>query len=385
MQDNSYRDQFGVSQSSIKDFQFKSPKKWKEIWIDKRIDISKKDETFIMGSLIDTILFSPDELSSRFYIGEEKLPSKALASIIKAYYNKLNEQNAEALMINEYIPQLVEIPVLNLTIEANTSILLECANHYCYKDGDEEKCGWNTGWKDDTRINSLIKNGADYFKSLVQAKNRKIISHSMNIEALDLVDILRKHEDVKDYFVPSDNNELLFQLEIFINYPILGTNKFIPLKGALDIVRINHIGKTIQIIDFKSSYSAFNFISSIKQFGYCDQLSYYNFLLKEWIAQDCNYKSYCEYKFIPPINIVIDISDKEPYIYEYEWSDISLAENGNKDFLFDLYQTNNHNSKIKKGWKKTLDEISWHWSNNLWDKPKELYENKKIKINLLNS
>lgn len=378
MQESGYRETWGISQSAIKDFQFKSPKKWKEIWIEKKFDTDKNEDNFTMGSLIDTMLFSPELLTSRFYVGEEKLPSKAVTSIIKDYYNSILRENREIEETNKLLPEQVEF--LPISME-HTELLLKCANRYCFKDGDDEKCGWQSGWKDETRVNSIVKNGSDYFESLKASAGRKIISTEMNIEALELRDILHSNQDVREYFIPDENNDLMFQLEIYTNYSLPdGTN--MPLKGVLDIVRFNHRDKTAQIIDFKSSYSAFNFISSIKQFGYCDQLSYYDFLLREWMIEACEGK-YCEYKMLPPINIVIDINDKIPYIYEYDWKDIALAADGNKEYLFHLFQTHDHNVKLKKGWKKLLDEIGWHWQNNLWDKPRELYENKKIKINLL--
>ena len=378
MQKSDYRDVWGISQSAIKDFQFKSPKKWKEVWIEKKLDLGKNEDTFVMGSLIDTMLFTPDLLDKRFYIGEEKLPSKAVASIIRDYHNSLLRENNELIEIQSDLPVPAEL--LSLTMEHSPK-LLECANRYCFKDGDDEKCGWQSGWKDDTRVNSLIKHGGDFFESLKAAAGRKVISHGMNVEALDLKKVLYTDPEVKDYFVPNEDNDLLFQLEIYTTYTLVD-GETIPLKGALDIVRFNHVDRTAQIIDFKSSYSAFNFVQSIRQFGYCDQLSYYDFLLREWMIEACDGK-YCDYKVIPPINIVIDINDRVPYIYEYSWVDIALAADGNREYLYHLFNTHDHNARVKKGWKKVLDEIGWHISTNRWDKPRELYENKKIKVNLL--
>lgn len=378
MQKSDYREVWGVSQSAIKDFQFKSPRKWKDIWIDKKIDPGKNEDTFVMGSLIDTLLFTPELLEKRFYIGEEKLPSKAIAHIVKDYYHSIIRENATIQENNQFYPE--PVPFLSFTLD-HKDILLACANRYCFKDGDDEKCSWQSGWKDETRVKSLMEKGADYFESLKQANGRKVISPEMNMEALGLKEILYKDPDVRDYFVASEENELLFQLEIYTTYP-LENGESIPLKGALDIVRFDHKAKTAQIIDFKSSYSAFNFIGSIKQFGYCDQLSFYDFLLREWMIETCQGR-YCDYKMLPPINIVIDITDKVPYIYEYDWKDIALAADGNYKYLFNLFQTHDHNAKLRRGWRNILNEICWHWQNNLWQKPKELYENKKIKLNLL--
>lgn len=380
MQDSEYRNTWGISQSAIKDFQFKSPKKWKEIWIDRKFDIDKNEDNFTMGSLIDTLLFSPDQLTKRFFVGEEKLPSKAIAHIIKKYYEALVKERETVAELNTQLPE--EIPMPNLSIDGVPDLLIECANNYCFKDGDDEKCGWQSSWKDDTKLRTLIEKGSDYFESLKASAGRKIISIEMNIEALQLRDILYNDPETRDYFISNEDNDLLFQLELYTTYPLL-SGKDMPLKGALDIVRFNHKNKTAQIIDFKSSYSAFGFIHSIKQFGYCDQLSYYDFLLREWMIEACDGK-YCGYVVIPPINIVIDINDRIPYIYEYDWKDIALAADGNREYLFNIFQTHDHNQRIKRGWKKILDEIGWHWQNQKWNRPMEAYLNGKIKVNLLN-
>lgn len=376
MQSNKYASTFAVSQSAIKDFQFKSPREWRDIWVDRKVDLNKKEETFTMGSLIDTLLFSHDELEKRYYIGEERLPSKAVAHIVRNYYDAIVRRNNAEAEIGNQLPTGPNIMALDMSHE---QFLLHAANSYCFKDGDDEKCGWQSTWKDETRLRSLVEKGSEYFKSLKLAAGRKVIAHEMNMEAFELRSILYSDVDVKDYFVANDDNDLLFQLEIYTTYT-LKSGREIPIKGALDIVRINHKDKTVQIADFKSSYSAHNFIGSIKQFGYCDQLSFYDFLLREWLIEEGKYPSYT---ILPPVNIVIDIRDRVPYVYEYSWADIALAADGNGAFLYSLYQTHDHNSRVKRGWKKSLDEIGWHWENNLWLKPKELYENKKIKLNLL--
>ena len=200
------------------------------------------------------------------------------------------------------------------------------------------------------------------------------------MEAISMVNVLTSNLNVKKYFIKQENEELFHQLEIYTDYELNNGVK-IPLKGAIDILHIDHNNKTIQILDLKTSFSAFDFLKSIKQYSYCAQLSFYDYLVRRWIED----KKYSNYHILPPANIVIDPEYKIPYIYEYDWVDIALEADGNKDFLFNIYQSDLHNEKFKKGWKNILEEIGWHISNNMWDMPKELYENKKIKVNLLNT
>lgn len=378
-QRDEYSSRWAISQSAIKDWYFKSPTRWKEIWIDRQQDLDKNEDNFIFGSLVDTLLFSKDKLNDRFYVGTEELPSKAIESIIKSYYNHIVKHNKEIEEINKDIP--VQEELLEYSLEIDSSSLLFYMDSYKEKDGD--KAGWNIGWKLDTRLNKVKEQGKSYFESLVESSGRKVISPEMNMEAIEIVDILRKNESCKDYFVENEDNKLIFQLEIFSKYIPL-TGEEIPIKGALDIVRFDHKRKTIQIADFKTSFCAFEFLKSIKQYSYCDQLSFYDNLLRNWLIEYCD-GEYCNYTVIEPCNIVIDSREKVPYIYEYDWKDINLSADGNIAYLYDLYQTYDHNAKVKKGWKNILNEIGWHYTNSYWSKPKELHVNGKIKVNLLNT
>ena len=380
MQNKNYRNTFAISQSSIKDWRFKPPVKWKKIWIDNLEDNDRDDDSFSLGSLVDTVLFTPDELDKRFVISEEKLPSKAIESIIKScYISILNNINHCKELNNQPIPEEIEEKEFELINWKE--VVLQCANDYI---NEKKEKGWNKGWKEDTRVNKIIEEGNEYFQHLKNAAGRKIIDPTTNMEAIKMADVLRKNENVKKYFIEQPNETLIHQLEIFLEYELKDGSK-VPLKGAIDILHLDHKNKTIQVVDLKTSFSAFDFIKSIKQYSYTAQLSFYNYLVNWWIDQKCENKEYCEYTFLPPANIVIDPEYNIPYVYEYDWKDINMEADGNSKYLSDLFQTIDHNARIKIGWKDIIEEIGWHLTNNKWDMPKELYENKKIKVNLLNS
>lgn len=380
MQNKEYANTFAINQSALKDFRFKSPKRWKGIWIDRQEDGDKNEEGFTFGSLMDTMMFTPEELDQRFYIGNTKLPSKAIESIVRSCYDRIIRENAEIITVTaDDFPD--EPTLLPLNLEENPDFILTACDEY-QESPDKEK-GWNKGWKADTRITKIIKDGSDYFESLVHCNGRKIITSEINFKAIELQDILLADPDTKMYFIEDEGVELKFQFEIFVNHQSQEGIE-IPLKGALDILRIDHKTKTLQVVDFKTSYSAHDFVNSVKKYGYATQLSFYDHLLRLWLEQDECKEVYCDYTILNPINIVIDEYDRVPYIYEYSWTDLGLEREGNEKYLSDVY-TPSHNHKIKKGWLQILETICWHYSNELWEKPKELYENRKIKINLLNS
>lgn len=373
-QTDRYSSHFGISQSAIKDFLNKSPKKWYDIWINKQQDIDKNENGFVFGSLLDTLLFTPENLESKFCVMNEKLPSEAIESIIRCAYRRIKSQN------NVDASNLPED--LSWDLEDYSQIILECANEYStVKEGKEVK-GWYNNLTQEVRIKKIKEQGDAYFQQLLQCNDRKIISNSMNFEAIASRDILYNHHLSKQYLTPTEGVELIFQLEIFANH-ILKDGKTLPVKAALDILKIDHQFKTLQIVDFKTTYNAHHFIKSIKQYGYALQLSFYDYLLRLWLNQP-EQEKYKDYEILVPMNLVID-KYNIPYVYEYRWLDLQLEREGNFQYLFDLYQTRDHNSKVKPGWEAILEEIGWHYHSDQWEIPKELFENKKIQVNLLNS
>ncbi len=376
-QEENYRSMRGhLSQSSCKDWRYKSPKQWKKIWLDGEQDPDKKDSTFVFGDLLDTMMFTPHLLEQRFYIGELKIPSDAVASIISATYDMTIKDMINWEGMASELPPDCEIPSY-ITLEDSERFLLIAAENYEVVENGVTKRGWQNNWGADAKIKNLIKQGEDYFESLKKAAGRRIISTSTNMQAIELRDILLADEFTRGFFIEQENETLFHQLEIFTQI------EGIPVKGAIDDLRMYHKEELIDICDFKTSFSSYNFIESIKKYGYCDQLSFYKDLVIAWL-EEYEQGKYSHYKIRDCLNLVIDPKEKTPYPYYYKTRDLNIAKYGNKSTLYDIYKTDNHNQKIKIGWLDVLHEINWHIQNDKWDKPKELYETGRITVDLLN-
>lgn len=385
MQISEYRNSLAISQSAVKDFRFKSPRRWKALWIDREPE-DRDDDVFTFGNLVDTLLFTPELLNERFYIADvSKIPKGGVEKIVSRVYQeylKLDVKDCPTPIKNikiiddSSLPETYEEITYNLE-PLRAEILQACKDE-----------AWQGTWKDDTRINKIIAQGTEYFGLLDLAKGRDVITTEVNFDAISVVNRLKTDSTVLKYFVQNEEFRNLYQVELFTTY-VNDNLTELPVKGAIDIVHIDVKNNIVQLVDFKTTFSAFDFIKSIKQYSYCDQLSFYDYLLRQKFADleflKKNNLDGETLKFNNPINIAIDRDEKLPYIYEYNWNDIQISRDGNESFLFSLYDTNIHASKIRKGWKTLLDDISWHMETGLWDYSREYYKNGKIKVNLLNS
>lgn len=366
MQEQSYAMRFGISQSMIKDWEKMSPSKWKRIWVD-RSEVLKAEDHFDFGSLTDCLAFTPDNLKDHFVTLKEgvKIPSEQVQKIVEQVYGlhldmqQVKEQ-AGIIVFGEPLLKDFDNEIFEISKQPDIN----------YGKGNYTK---------ERIIKEVIEKGQKYFDMLCEVEGKTVITFEDNLRAVEQVDILKSQPASRPYFVQQEGEELLFQKELFIpltNYgpiPFFVNNRIgdetLYKKGALDIVRINHIKRTIQNADFKTSYDAYkhNFIRSIRKFKYGIQVSYYDALLAQWRDQH-----YPAYTILPPINITIDCFLKKPQIYLYKKNDLDMLRFGGVD----------KKAEMIKGWEQTLAEILWHIENNIWDNSREMEEHGHIEVQL---
>lgn len=366
MQNTNYRNTFGISQSMIKDFKYMTPSQWRAKHVLSQQKLEREGEHLDYGSLVDTLMFSPEMLKKRFFIAPDgmKVPSDSIKNIIDDLYNEYCKDNIDEALIT------IGATSTNYAIGDLKDEIVTIAQRPQHNYG-------KGSYKPERIIKELTEKGGDYFELLKTIGDKVVISAMDNMTALNQAEVLRNHARTKPYFIQQEGETLLFQLELFVPHhefdgpraSLIDASSENPgivfKKGALDIVRINHLEKTIQIADFKTSFDAHNFLSSIKKYGYCRQLSYYHDIINDW--KEVNYP---DYEIIEPINIVIDKECSEPYIYEYEFADLEVEKLG----------YDNEKGR-REGWETALATILWHLDTNIWSE-RELHQNNKIKIKL---
>ena len=144
--------------------------------------------------------------------------------------------------------------------------------------------------KDDAKIAEKWGNDIfyNYIRESIEAKGKIIISQDTLDAAEHCANVLKNHEYTKDYFIETEDIEILFQPSIV--YKFRGTQG----KARLDLVIIDHKNKIIKPFDIKTgSELPTKFMNSFYKFKYYLQVISYLLALQsitETIDEFKNYK-----------------------------------------------------------------------------------------------
>ena len=186
------------------------------------------------------------------------------------------------------------------------------------------------------------------------------------------LDRIKKSRFARKYFWPEkDSQEILFQVRIKFYF-----EGFL-VKGILDGIIVDHENETLTPFDLKTTaHSALKFPDTFLRSYYFRQAALYTLgldLLKgEESRHEDNDPKLLEYlkKYkLEPFRFVVvskDFKLPEPAIV-YKCSD--------NDIHSGIYG-GNHQGSYYKGIVQLIDDFRWHLTNDLWEMPREIYENK---------
>ncbi len=217
-------------------------------------------------------------------------------------------------------------------------------------------------------LEDFYKDGYDYFQSLLDNVGKIVIDVSLLDKARTVAEILRNDEFTKDVFEESD------ELEYFPKFPIewkyeVG-NTIFDCKSELDILKIDHSNKIIQIKDLKTTYDNESFEYTYLKHRYDLQAAFYWFAVMDWRTRN----GFDDYIVEPMEFIVGDTSsnNRRPVRYRTRQEDLEASIKG-----FTL-------RGVKyKGLGTLLFEIAWAEKNNIWNASKDLIDaNGRFALNL---
>lgn len=201
-----------------------------------------------------------------------------------------------------------------------------------------------------------IKEFWDYLKCIFEASDKIIITTSEYNEALELVSILKENKYSKD--ILSNNLDNYYQVKFEYDY------KGFIVKGIIDILTIDHVNKTVQLIDLKTGKNnAVEFEESFVKWRYYFQGALYQRAFDEI----CKSLNLIDYTLLPFKFLYISKSDKTPLIFIMTDKWLNAAYNG---FNIGKYKY--------RGINELLDEIYWCWKNKEYLIPKFIIENNGV-------
>src|ERR1035437_7879864 len=168
MQNKKYAESNFTSQSSVKSFRSLHPIVWKKIWIDKTKE-QKETDSLIFGSLVDTLLFSPERVDELFISCEIKKPSDSVAYIIEKIFGYVSETFNSDVLVDSHLSEDCE------------SFIVEYAKFVPMPEG---KIGYGQGWTEQRLVDTIIKAGSDYFEFLKTTNGKYVVSAGDYMDAL---------------------------------------------------------------------------------------------------------------------------------------------------------------------------------------------------------
>ena len=296
--------------------------------------MKKESLALTEGALVDDLLFlSKEDFNKKYILGTVKLPTASTKVLA-------DEAVRECVENNRKYQDLDYVQLIN-----RLSI-------------------WTTIKKEDTLKKRY--NYDDFYKYIdlmVQTKQRNLtlITPEMYSKAKEQVKILLDDDNVNHNFIKSDHIENIYQYKLEFEYDGI---KFL---GYYDILQINHKEKTIQVKDLKTtSLSANKFYKQFISLNYYIQGGLYSLGLAK-VVKDLKLDGY---KVLPMEFIYTSFVTKDTitYVFPNRWFTASL--NG-------FYR-----GGVKyRGIIQLIEDIKWHFDNEVFDRSRFLYENKnKIEL-----
>jgi hypothetical protein len=225
------------------------------------------------------------------------------------------------------------------------------------------------GLEDFNKPNKAGNSPKSYFETKLANIGKKVVSVGIKLKGLQIASNAFTDPFTKDLFSfhgKDENIELLTKFPITFTYK--GENGEIEGKIEVDMLEINHLAKTIQPFDLKTTYDNTQFPYGYLKNRYYIQGGWYTEGIENWKTEN----NMGDYTVLPYKFIVLDTSNnnRRPIIYELEKSHTTQAYIG--------FYVGNH---YYKGINQLVEAIIWGNQQGIWNCSKEVYENEgKIKL-----
>jgi len=238
-------------------------------------------------------------------------------------------------------------------------------------------------------ISKFQTEGKSYYDSLLLGKGKRVIDAGMLFAANQAVSTLKANPFTRKYFVPEDGIEIQYQLPIIWKawvtklpptHPENPEEIELMFKGIIDLVRIDHKRKQIEIVDIKTG--AEGFWKAFWRYKLYLQGSMYYYGLDKVILEQ---KEFHGYSVQRTRFVYIDSNlYYPPVIYRMNIADIYHGRNGYYPKIYSPKDSRIAELKFK-GYERLAAEMDWHIRNDMWDYSYDVYHsNGEIEIDAFN-
>lgn len=338
------------SYSSLKVFIEDRKKYYKKFVLREPVREEESDE-MRFGSLVDCLLFTPEEFDNRYAMSVSKVPS--------GQWGKLMDELWAVTLAN-----------LNANGEVTKEVedmLEEAYNNVKYDRRTGEAVAFKRESLEKVKEKFPGSEAEMYYRQLRESHGKTILDLSELETAQAVVQELRTNEFTKDIInlVNDKRYEVYNQFPIIgeVDGSITGTVGY-KLKCLIDKLVIDHERKIIYIYDLKTAWdNERSFIYNYRKYKYYIQLAVYFYLVVEWKKKQPKLK---DYAVMYPRFIVAESSNyKAPLVY---YTDISNFNQGMRGFI---YQDEYHPGVIR-----AIRDLAWHRETGIWRVSRENYEGK---------
>lgn len=300
----------------------------------------------IYGSLVDCLLFTPDEFDDRFVIGDFDIPTPQM---------KIFTEN---LVIRVYE---------NSQLPDDRKESFEETFRWAYNDTKYDAHGNEVAFKlksmtVEAVMEKFEKECRGYYDYLIDVRvgGKMLATQEMYSKARLAVDRLIMSA-ITGPIISQEND---YNIDVYKQLIILFEYMGIPFKSMVDLVHVNHSNRTIQPYDLKTTHNAEEFPHSYIKFNYYIQAGVYHLAIHAWACQ----QGLQDYKILPMAFIVTDSYNyMSPLVYIT--ADTNLRES--------IYGFTIGNRKYR-GTDELLEELKWHKENGTWDISYTNYRNKGV-------
>lgn len=218
------------------------------------------------------------------------------------------------------------------------------------------------GLEDFKKVNKSGASGETYLQAKLAALGKMVVSVGVKLKGLQIASNALTDPFTREYFDFHGKDENIEKLAKFpITFTYKGEEGEIEGKVEVDELIINHLAKTIQPIDLKTTYDNTQFPYGYLKNRYYLQGGWYTEAIEQWKTEN----GMGDYTVLPYKFIVLDTSNnnRRPLIYKLNMTHMAGNYLG--------FKMGNH---YYKGIKELVEAIIWSNSTGIWNISKEAYE-----------